>query len=113
MPRLTVAAAEQALRRMVTGGHVIVRRHVLHRATAQVDVSNHPHLILIDPVRGAALDCLIHELIHVAFLEKLAEWGALEEEVVLALEDRIVRHINRSPARVAWWRKKLDRLLNE
>lgn len=60
---LTVAAVEKRLRDTITGGHVVIRQRPLKASVAQVDIHNHPHLILLDPLRGALLDSLVHELL--------------------------------------------------
>ena len=110
-PRLTEAAVEKRLREAVRGGHVVIRQRPLRAAVAQVDVNNHPHLILLDPLRGALMDSLIHELVHVVYLREVEMWGQLEEAVVEAIEEGIVRYINRSRGRVEWWRKQIDAAL--
>lgn len=48
---------------------------------------------------------LVHELIHDAFRVELAPWGALEEEIVLMLEQRVWSFIALRPSTLVRWRK--------
>jgi hypothetical protein len=67
--------------------------------------------IHLNPVNGALLETLLHELLHLELRLEFNPFGReLEECCVLALADGLVRHINRSKARHAWWVKKLNEL---
>jgi hypothetical protein len=112
-PRLTVARVERELRSAIEAGDVYIRQQPLKGSVAQVDIANKPHRILLDPLRGALLDSLVHEVIHVVFLDRLLPWGALEEPIVEAIEEQVVRYINRSKTRVAWWRRVIDEALEQ
>lgn len=70
-------------------------------------------VVTIDAFRVALLDGLIHELFHHCHYHRLASWGAAEEPVTEALEDMVVRYINRNERRARWWRRALKAKLSE
>lgn len=70
-------------------------------------------VVTLDAFNGALLDGLIHELFHHCHYHRLAAWGAGEEPVTEALEDMVVRYINRSERRARWWRRALKAKLSE
>lgn len=102
---MTLARMERTLRVALHGCRVSFRP--LKRENAKVILDQRPRLIHIDPMRGGHLECLVHELIHVAYERQLAEWGALEEPIVEVLELVMTRYINGSERRTAWWRDRL------
>jgi hypothetical protein len=104
---LTVSACEKALRAELVSGRVTLERRPLFRNYATVDLSSRPHLIVVDPHYGGIVEGVVHELIHVVFRKRLAEWGQLEEVIVVALECAVMQHINRSRERATWWRRKI------
>lgn len=69
--------------------------------------------VALDPFRGGLIECVVHELLHAVYSRRLAEWGAHEEVIVLALERSIMDRINSSKARVQWWRDAIGRKLTE
>jgi hypothetical protein len=69
--------------------------------------------IFLDPFNASLLDGLIHELLHHKIYHRLASWGAGEEPVTEALEDMVVRYINRSKSRRRWWRRAFKAKLAE
>jgi len=69
--------------------------------------------VLLDPFNASLLDGLIHELLHHVHYHRLAAWGVGEEPVTEALEDSIVRYINRSKTRRRWWRRAFAAKLAE
>lgn len=98
---------EHALRRTLTTS-VVLRAGKLRDAAARVDFNPQPpHDIVVDPHQSSLLEGVIHELIHVAYRSDLERWGYLEEPIVMALEDQMVRHINRNPKRAEWWRARI------
>lgn len=67
--------------------------------------------IYLNPLHGGLLETLIHELLHLELRLELNPFGqTLEEHLVTALADKLVRQINRSKARSAWWSKRLASL---
>ena len=70
-------------------------------------------LITLDSFHGGLLDTLLHELLHHCQYNKLSSFGAGEEIVVEALEDLLVRYVNRSQRRRRWWRRALSAKLAE
>lgn len=60
--------------------------------------------VVVDPMRGGLIECVVHELLHAAYAEELAPWGELEEAIVLAVEREVMGLINGSRRRVKWWR---------
>jgi hypothetical protein len=111
--RLTLAAFERSLRAALTSGKVHLSREELARCVAQVNVDHPPHQIKFDPLRGAVMDSIVHELIHVVWNDQIEPWGDLEEPIVAAIEQEIVRFINRSERRVEWWRARIHDATSE
>lgn len=107
---LTVAAVERTLRRTLAKSTIRVASLPYEAARVKI----HPGVpanIELDRVHAAPLPCVLHELIHVAYYDELAKWGRLEEPVVEAIEETILRYINRDPKRLAWWRKRITAAL--
>jgi hypothetical protein len=69
--------------------------------------------VFLDPFNAALLDGLIHELLHHVIYQELASFGAAEEPVTEAIEDMMVRYINRGERRRKWWRRALAAKLHE
>jgi len=109
---LTRASVEKSLRVRVSRPDVNLKLQNLTANAGEVNLTGSPTVIVIDPLDGL-LSTLIHELIHVEFNERLAEWGFFQEPFVLTMEDCIVRYINKSDARLRWWRRKIEKLLEE
>lgn len=106
----THASVERALRaRLVHPGTSIrFAKLKVNQGCARVDYGpdGFPE-ITVDPYRCAVIDGVLHELLHVCFNSDLAKWGKLEEAPVEALEDQLVRYVNRNSKRVEWWRKAI------
>lgn len=65
--------------------------------------------IYLNPVHGGLLETLLHELLHLELCFELNPFGrTLEEHIVAALADKLVRQINRSKQRSEWWNKRLS-----
>lgn len=88
-----------------------VRLSDIEHASAEYDPTT--KRVTIDAFSVALLDGLIHELFHHCHYHRLASWGAGEEPVTEALEDMVVRYINRSQRRSRWWRRAIKAKLSE
>jgi hypothetical protein len=90
---------------------VRVRIAEIPHASAEYDPAG--KTITLDTFQVAQLDGLVHELLHHCHYHRLASWGAGEEPVTEALEDTLVRYINRNKRRNRWWRNALRAKLAE
>lgn len=90
-----------------------VRFLPMDKITARVDwdPGTHPSnlRIQVDVDKDGAIRCVIHELLHVLLHDEM-NWadGALEEVVVLALEEDLYEYVKKSPRRITGWRKAID-----
>ena len=106
-PPLTRSALELQLRRLMESDRIELQVAPLKDQDGWIDFDRPKACVTIDPFCCGYLPVLIHELIHYARYHSLEAWGDMEETIVLAVEDDIVRYINRSQLRRNWWRKRL------
>lgn len=67
--------------------------------------------IHLNPLHGPILETLLHELLHLELRQELNPFDiVLEELIVDAFADKLVRFINGSKSRSAWWLKNLKDL---
>ncbi len=103
MKKLT--SFEKDLRQALMSKSTTVFSQELHGETlAWVEYEGRKVEVAIDPMRGGIIECVVHELIHAVYEKKLAEWGDLEEAIVIAVEKEMMDLINSSRRRVKWWR---------
>lgn len=104
---LRIAAVESVLRKLLASPSVSLSLHPLKGVYAgQVGLSS--RRILLNPFNGCVTDTVVHELIHLHYNRRLAPWGELEEHIVEAIEDCVVRYINRSSKRRATWHRLIQ-----
>jgi len=66
--------------------------------------------VVVDPHEMGVKPALIHELLHHVLSDDVGDLeDDLEEALVLAWEDVLTRHVNRSRYRVRWWREAIRR----
>lgn len=117
MRRWTVPRLHDACWRALRSGKVRVRFRPIAGASALIETNGDPEraVVTADGFQGGDLENIAHELLHYV-LEN--EWPRdlmgryVEEAIVTALEDRIVRHVNRDPRLVRKWRRQIARLRN-
>ena len=110
----TPASVEKELRKLCKSKSLEFRTRAITGASGLLiwGEKGLPSLIVIDPAHGAVIDTADHELLHYRFRKDIQVWGSeLEEAIIEALEDRIVRYINRSEKRVNWWRNAITKRL--
>ena len=117
-PRWTQRRLEAALRRLATSEHVTVRiaKHDDCSAEAHWSEDGPDVFISIDPERGGAVRCFVHELLHYVLQHDLMARFAygLEEEMVEALEALIYqRGIAQNARKMDWWRRALRARMSE
>lgn len=69
--------------------------------------------VVVDPMRGGLIECVVHELLHAVYAKELARWGDLEECIVVAVEKEVMAVVNNSTRRVRWWRDAITRKLGK
>jgi hypothetical protein len=63
----------------------------------------------VDPHKVGLRTGTIHELMHVALNDTLADFDEdLSEEIICAFETRMNTRISESKRRIAWWRKAIS-----
>ena len=107
---LTLASLERELRHTLTSS-TTVRTAVL-KSCAEVSMTSQPHAIRVDTFHVGLLPACVHECLHLAHNDALEYWGDLEEAMTEAAESMIVRYINRSPRRLAMWRKAISEVID-
>ena len=88
----------------------------LRTAHALVRFSNGTRTITLSTSSPARhrLSLLIHELCHVALDSTLGAFGAFEEPIIdLVLVPSLTRYVLASPARRAWWSRRIGAALDE
>lgn len=110
---LTLPKLEKSLRDRLRTGSVRVVNQPMSGACGMVNLDRKPTTIVIDPLQAGFMNVMVHELLHLCYRKELEQWGKLEECVVEAVEDQVVRYINRDAKRVEWWRRRILKLLAE
>lgn len=110
--RLTVGAMERQLRKILLAPETSLEFHHL-KGTFAGEAKLQTRQIKLNPFNGGITETVIHELIHIGYEGELQRWGALEEPIVEALEDAVVRYVNRNPKRRSWWHQKIQEKLPE
>jgi hypothetical protein len=103
----TPASIERELRLLIRSKGIEFRSRKIKGGSGLVVFGDgeRPHLIVLDPAQGGLIENAIHELLHVLFREEMEVWAKeLDEAINSAIEDCVVRYINRSEKRVDWWR---------
>ena len=105
----TLDSLERRLRRLMLAPTTHIKHYRnLHNAGEVVWVEGDPNsYVSLDPSWRGEIPTLLHELIHVE-LSLHRTWGALDEAMVLGLEDAMVDRIKKSVPRCKWWRRHLD-----
>lgn len=104
------AELRAALRRPDTRLRVTkLKREVL----AWVDYSGRHVEVVLDPMRGGLIECVVHELIHAVYAKPLSSWGRFEEPIVCAVEKELMGYINTDEKRIQWWRDAIAAKLDK
>ena len=111
-PRWTVRRLTEACWQALQSGSVRVRFRAIQGASALIETEGDGATIIADGFQAGDLQNIAHELTHYV-LEN--HWPRMfgrdvEEAIVVALEDQIVRYVNRTPREQKRWRKALGAL---
>lgn len=99
---------ERALRRRVPGARL--SRGDLWPFAALIDLPD--RRVRVDIFQHGLVPALVHELLHDELAASMEQFDDdLEEVQILALERRIMDHINLRKARWYWWRNAVKRKL--
>lgn len=110
--RLTYAKLERELRAVLVSGRATLKTARFRDHCADVNLARKPHPIRVDTFHVGMLSAVIHECLHVSCDTALSLWGELEEPVVAAVEDEIIKYVNRRPRLHAAWRKAIEEALD-
>lgn len=105
---ISAKALERALRRRVPGTRL--SKGDLWPYAALIDLPE--RRVRVDVFQHGLVPALVHELLHDELEERMEGFDEdLEEVQILALEDRVMRHINATKTRWYWWRNAVRRKL--